>query len=870
MDPPGSSAWARSPANDELLDDRPFSSMMSDLHGGSAPFVPSFSRDRGRPVTPPQASSFFTDDLRSIMSDFAPGLDPVLAPGAIGHGAIGGNRRSDPISAGPSSSRFLPRTPGRTSVYEPIGGLGLPLGIPDGSGTRSCWSAVVDTDRSPSINSITGSVDSLKLVDDSMERELMCLLSEDSSPTPLDARQPSEDPPIFPDLAHDTNDDPLSAAELALQKEQEAQQQQQLSEEDMPRRYKTKRCINFQKYGKCTYGIRCQFAHGVQELRPSVDSDGTNASQDADRAARRSRDSQGDRPRVCWNWANGGNCKFGSTCTYASTHTSDNFGASVAVPVCRFWSQKGYCPYGSKCNSSSTHRPENMPPESERETPSAADFLNLPRQSDPGERLRKFDRSRQSIDSRKGRSSVDSDEEIDPLAGDEYLKLLDKPNEKLEVDSNTRSIDLFKAAGFGSVQRVQGLIDQNVDPNVGVVHGRTPLMQAASWGHAECVRALVAGRADICAKDPGGKTAIFLAQVHNQENCIEVIQQALLQQLAYVCANGGPDQMRTLVDCGADLNTMHMASGQYPLSVAAARKDPQMVVALLQVRTVSNKRVKLDQVDRSTGMSALCHAARANNYGALQALLESNADPKVQDGQSKTALWHAQQTNHAKCAKLLQSADRQRGNPQSNGEAQSSKEKRRSSVKPGANDKGKNSFATLLDQEDSPDSKARKGSPQKALVIADSSSEEDEESSEESSSEEEEVVVRSAKRGQLQSSGSKGKNFKGKSSKNKSRLREIEELDAAYKAENKWLAGWRTGWTLEGQMNGIGVTQLSMLAACIVSVIYITRDVVLHLADLDHITVGGPGEVCVRTLSGSCGVVMIHLCVSLLFPLLGH
>jgi hypothetical protein len=101
-----------------------------------------------------------------------------------------------------------------------------------------------------------------------------CLLSEDNSPTPLDARQPSEDPPLFPPgLADDANDDPLSAAELAVQKEQEAQQQQQLSEEDMPRRYKTKRsvcnqrhcsvsltvphrCINFQKYGKCTYGIR--------------------------------------------------------------------------------------------------------------------------------------------------------------------------------------------------------------------------------------------------------------------------------------------------------------------------------------------------------------------------------------------------------------------------------------------------------------------------------------------------------------------------------------------------------------------------------------------------------------------------------------
>lgn len=80
-----------------------------------------------------------------------------------------------------------------------------------------------------------------------------------------------------------------------------------------------------------------------------------------------------------------------------------------------------------------------MPPESEREIPSAADFLNLPRQSDPGERLRNFDRSRLSTDSRKGRSSVESessrgaeDIEMDPLAGDEYLKLSDKPNEKPE------------------------------------------------------------------------------------------------------------------------------------------------------------------------------------------------------------------------------------------------------------------------------------------------------------------------------------------------------------------------------------------------------------------------------------------------------
>lgn len=71
-------------------------------------------------------------------------------------------------------------------------------------------------------------------------------------------------------------------------------------------------------------------------------------------------------------------------------------------------------------------------------------------------------------------------------------------------------------------------------------------------------------------------------------------------------------------------------------------------------------------------------------------------------------------------------------------------------------------------------------------------------------------------------------------------------------------------------MSGIGLTQMSMLAACILSIVYITRDVVMHLADVDHISIGGPGEACVRMLSGACGVVMIHLCVSLLFPLLGQ
>jgi len=36
-----------------------------------------------------------------------------------------------------------------------------------------------------------------------------------------------------------------------------------------PRLYKTELCKSFNRTGYCRYGLKCQFAHGIQELRPS-------------------------------------------------------------------------------------------------------------------------------------------------------------------------------------------------------------------------------------------------------------------------------------------------------------------------------------------------------------------------------------------------------------------------------------------------------------------------------------------------------------------------------------------------------------------------------------------------------------------------
>jgi len=194
-------------------------------------------------------------------------------------------------------------------------------------------------------------------------------------------------------------------------------------------------------------------------------------------------------------------------------------------------------------------------------------------------------------------------------------------------------------------------------------------------------------------------------------------------------------------------------------------------------------------------MTALCHAARANNYGAIQALLEAHADPKLQDAKSKTPLWHAQQTNHVKCVKFLQAAvDGPRSKrDSSSGEARSSKEKRRSSVNLGGNDKDANSFATLLDQDDSPSSPDTRKSPQKAPATYDSS----DESESDSESEEEVTAVKVAKRTTHQphtgGNGTKGKSYKSKNSKKQGGGRLREEDLSVLDAENKWTTRWTSG-----------------------------------------------------------------------------
>jgi len=90
------------------------------------------------------------------------------------------------------------------------------------------------------------------------------------------------------------------------------------------------------------------------------------------------------------------------------------------------------------------------------------------------------------------------------------------------LELNAQGTDLINAAAEGHTQRVRALIAEKADVNAKDKDGKTALMWASQKGHVEVVRALIEAKADVNVKSNDGLTALDMA-LQNKHKEVEIL-----------------------------------------------------------------------------------------------------------------------------------------------------------------------------------------------------------------------------------------------------------------------------------------------------------------------------------------------------------
>lgn len=97
-------------------------------------------------------------------------------------------------------------------------------------------------------------------------------------------------------------------------------------------KFKTVLCKHFGQNGTCSYGDKCQFAHGFQELKNSNDLNSISNDNSSINNNNSNNNNNKNKTKTapnpsnfkivkCKNWETSGNCKYGSVCTFAHGDT---------------------------------------------------------------------------------------------------------------------------------------------------------------------------------------------------------------------------------------------------------------------------------------------------------------------------------------------------------------------------------------------------------------------------------------------------------------------------------------------------------------------------------------------------------------------
>jgi ankyrin repeat protein len=203
-------------------------------------------------------------------------------------------------------------------------------------------------------------------------------------------------------------------------------------------------------------------------------------------------------------------------------------------------------------------------------------------------------------------------------AAEDLLEAGVNPN----VPDQYGSTALYHAASMNQLDAVKLLLKYRADPNLTNLHKSTPLQRAADLGNSRMASTLIAAGANVNAKGPEGRTALFFAGGHRL------------------------DLMQLLIEKGADVNVRD-AEGDSPLDEAVWIGSLDATAVLLA------HGARLDEAQTTSGATPINEAAYRGHANVVRYLLQFHPDLGIPDRRGYGPLDNAIRMGKEDCALLL-------------------------------------------------------------------------------------------------------------------------------------------------------------------------------------------------------------------------